>query len=439
MNTYYSAYPDELYQEAPEKPSRFKRFFFACAGAYMRILEVCPSEHTKYVGIGATIFLTACLAVLSGSFAIYTLVDNWVVACLFGLLWGAMIFNLDRYIVSSIRKEGKLLNELALAMPRLLLAVLISVVITKPLEVELFRNQINSGLLAVSNAEERKAEGDLNSRLGLDSIYQELDRIDSLRIEYKKVKEGRPTTFNFGEVSAEYNKAKTAYDSLYRIYTPRIQSYTAERGQLWEKYATKVFETNSAGDKVFVRWNFPYQDRSDQLGREIKRMQTEMEKQNAQVLQLDKEQRGVREAFAKGLDEEIQMLQTQRDELAKAKEEKEAQRREELPATIEKARRYSIGFPAKIKALEQMKQEDGSIWWMSNLIVMLFILLETSPIFVKLISKRGPYDYLLNRIEHHKRIESLRYISDMNYDLNAALRLQTRRSAGALGGPDEQE
>ena len=81
-----------------------------------------------------------------------------------------------------------------------------------------------------------------------------------------------------------------------------------------------------------------------------------------------------------------------------------------------------------------MKEEDSSIWWMSNLIVMLFILLETSPVFVKLITKRGPYDYLLSRIEHHKKVESLRYISDMNYDLNASMQLQSRKHKQRVNG-----
>ncbi|MEM6802779.1 MAG: DUF4407 domain-containing protein, partial [Bacteroidota bacterium] len=79
--------------------------------------------------------------------------------------------------------------------------------------------------------------------------------------------------------------------------------------------------------------------------------------------------------------------------------------------------------------LEKMKADDSSIWWMSNLIVLLFILLETSPVFVKLITRRGPYDYLLSRIEHHKKVEALRHISDMNYDLNASMQLQARNLA----------
>jgi len=295
------------YEEDDEKPGGFKRFFFACAGAYMKILNVCPSEHTKYVGIGATIFLTACLAIISGSFAIYTLVDNMLVAFLFGLLWGALIFNLDRYIVSSIRKEGRPWHELGMAFPRLILAVLISVVITKPIEVELFRNQINSELHAYTTQKQKEAEAHLDAKLGLDSIYSELHYVDSVRRDYKKVKDGKPTSYDFDEVSTEYGRAKSVYDSLLKAYTPRIQGNEARRNYLWGKHATPVYETPSSGEKKLIRWDFPkkWQERSNQLYRINKQLKTEMSARLEVVQSLEKERKGAREALAMGVDEEV--------------------------------------------------------------------------------------------------------------------------------------
>ncbi|MDX1906482.1 MAG: DUF4407 domain-containing protein [Bacteroidia bacterium] len=426
--------------ESYEKPGPFKRFFFACAGSYIKILENCPSEHAKYVGIGATIFLTACMAVISGSFAIYTLVDNVPGAIAAGLLWGAMIFNLDRYIVSSIRKEGRTWYEVALAMPRIILAILISVVITKPIEVELFRNQLNSALYAYTAQLEKEAIVQLEDKLGLDSIYQEINLVDSMRVEYKKLKDGRPTGISFGEVSNEYNAAKTTYDSLYRIYNPRILSNETERNNLWNKHATRVYETDASGNKRFIRWDFPeqYQERTNVLIRANRDMQQTLNKQQALVTQLEKERKLMRESFAKGLDEEIALLQVKREELEVAKSAREKERDAQRGDALKTANRYGKGFPARIQALELLKEQDGSIWWMSNLIMMLFIMLETSPVFVKLITKRGPYDYLLSRIEHYKKVESLRSISDLNYDLNSALRFRQRQNGTPVRKPEEE-
>ncbi|MCI4670804.1 MAG: DUF4407 domain-containing protein [Bacteroidia bacterium] len=427
-HTYTDGYTDP-YQNHYEPLSPVKRFFFACAGAYTRILEACPSEHTKYVGIGATIFLTACLAILSGSFAIFTLVQNVPISIMFGLLWGALIFNLDRYIVSSIRKDGRAWAEIGLAMPRLILAVLISVVITKPIEVELFRNQINSELLSYTNQIQKEKVAQLDNRLGLDSIRLELKRLDSIRFEFKKLKEGKPNSFDFGEISGEYTRAKSTYDSLSKNYNPRIKANENRRNYLWSKYAVRKYKENPDGSRTPAGWDFPrkYQDQTIKLYQINQRLKKELEEQLALVNELEQKRRNAREEYASGMAEEISLLNSKYDELLAMKKEREVVRREELPTVEKKAKGYGRGFAADIQVLEKMKEDDSSIWWMSNLIMLLFIMLETSPVFVKLISKRGPYDYLLTRIEHAKKVESLRYISDINYDLNTSMRLQSRR------------
>ncbi len=85
-----------------------KRFFLFSSGATRLILDMkgCEVEHSKYVGIGVTIFFTAVLAALSGGYAMFTVFRNGWLALAFGMLWGLIIFNLDRFIVSSIRKKS---------------------------------------------------------------------------------------------------------------------------------------------------------------------------------------------------------------------------------------------------------------------------------------------------------------------------------------------
>ena len=105
------------------------RFFWLCSGSSFNIIQRHPTEGSKYAGIGATIFFTGIFAALSASYAFYTVFDNYYIAVGSGLLWGAMIFNLDRYIVSSMRKRGSTGGELLMASPRIILAVLIALVI----------------------------------------------------------------------------------------------------------------------------------------------------------------------------------------------------------------------------------------------------------------------------------------------------------------------
>ena len=57
------------------------------------------------------------------------------------------------------------------------------------------------------------------------------------------------------------------------------------------------------------------------------------------------------------------------------------------------------------------------MWWTSILIMLLFVTIETAPIIVKLLSKKGPYDELLERIEYEHFLEQQKIISDKNEEI----------------------
>jgi len=129
-----------------------KQFFLICSGADTTILEGCSNgEQNKYVGVGATVFFTAIMAFIASSYALYTVFDNLFASVFFGFIWGLLIFNLDRFIVSTIKKRGSAIDQLIQASPRIILAVIIAVVISKPLELKIFEKEINQVLLEQKN------------------------------------------------------------------------------------------------------------------------------------------------------------------------------------------------------------------------------------------------------------------------------------------------
>jgi len=129
-----------------------KQLFIIYSGSDTDILEQCSKgEQNKYAGIGATVFFTAVMAFIAGSYALYTVFDNLYSAIFFGLIWGLLIFNLDRYIISTIKKTANITDELIQAAPRIVLAVIIAVVISKPLELKIFEKEINQVLLEQKN------------------------------------------------------------------------------------------------------------------------------------------------------------------------------------------------------------------------------------------------------------------------------------------------
>src|ERR1700724_624008 len=88
-----------------KKPTE-SHFLWWCAGAYQDLLKDCPSEQTKYAGLGGVILATFVLAALSAGYAIYSVFDNLLWACGFALIWGLIIFNFDRFLVATMRKYG---------------------------------------------------------------------------------------------------------------------------------------------------------------------------------------------------------------------------------------------------------------------------------------------------------------------------------------------
>ena len=129
-----------------------KRFFWMCSGADTDILEnSSKSEQHKFAGIGGTVFFTAVMAAIASSYALFTVFDNPYIAVFFGMVWGLLIFNLDRFIVSTIKKSDNKWKEIWLATPRLILAIIIAVVIAKPLELKIFEKEIDQVLLEEKN------------------------------------------------------------------------------------------------------------------------------------------------------------------------------------------------------------------------------------------------------------------------------------------------
>jgi len=119
-------------------------FLWWCSGAHQKLLKQFPSERSKYSGLGAVLLATFVLATISAGYAVYTVFGNWLWTIAFAIIWGLIIFNFDRFLVSTMRKYGvSRRKQIMMAFPRLALALLIGVVIARPLEMKIFEKEIN--------------------------------------------------------------------------------------------------------------------------------------------------------------------------------------------------------------------------------------------------------------------------------------------------------
>lgn len=160
------------------------RFFWFCSGANFSLLKRTPTESNKYIGIGGTVLFTGILAAIAAGYALFTVFESVWLALLFALLWGIMIFNLDRFIVTSMRKRENTWAEWRIAVPRLVLSILFALVISKPLELKIFEREINRKL------DEKKMGLIGSSKLLLAEGFPEIQALevqkDSLKAELAK-------------------------------------------------------------------------------------------------------------------------------------------------------------------------------------------------------------------------------------------------------------
>ena len=240
-----------------------KQFFILCSGADKDLLEGCSEgEQTKYVGIGATIFFTAVMAFLASSYALFTVFDSIYPAIAFGIVWSLLIFNLDRFIVSTIRKRDKIGSEFLQATPRIILAVIIAIVISKPLEIKIFEKEINTVLLKEKNAMalNNKKEVANYFKSDLDKNKTEIDKLKSeitnkekevntLYETYITEAEGTAGTKKLGkgpvfkEKIAKHDLAKQELDTLQKTNLAKIAEMEKNTKTLQTDLDKKVSET----------------------------------------------------------------------------------------------------------------------------------------------------------------------------------------------------
>ena len=233
--------------------NRIKNFFWWCSGANQQLLLDSKTESSKYVGIGATVFFTGIFAALAGAYALFMVFDNTILAVVFGAVWGLMIFNLDRYIVSSMRKEGRFFSELKMAFPRLILAVLISLVIAKPLELKIFEKEINGELTIMKQEVLVEQANGVKMRFE-DQRTQVENRISRLKkeIEIKSLTRDKLRKIAQEEADGTGGSLKVNAGPIYQIKKADADRVDEELATLIARNSTLIMEQEAALDKIMT-------------------------------------------------------------------------------------------------------------------------------------------------------------------------------------------
>lgn len=299
-----------------------KKFFIICSGSDTDILDNCSiGEQNKFAGIGATVFFTAVMAFIACSYALFTVFDNLFTAIGFGFVWALLIFNLDRFIVSTIKKRDNIIDEILQASPRLILAVIIAIVISKPLELKIFEKEINQVLLEQKN--------DL-------------------------------TLANKTQIAQQFTPSVEALEGDIEALQSQIDTKETEVNALYDTYISEAEGT--AGTNLLGKGPVYKEKR---------------EKHDAALA-------------------ELAQLKTENKAKIALTENQIAQLKKDYDTQVTTSQPIIDGFDglmARVNAL-------GELPWLPSLfILLLFLAIETSPIFAKLLSPKGEYDYKLEDAE----------------------------------------
>lgn len=178
------------------------------------------SDHVKYATLGGIVCATGFMAALAGGYAFYIIfkekaaaitestsqvveqstdIKTALLSILFGIIWGLIIFNIDRFIVASTGKgdgtEAITWGEFRGAIPRIIMGIIIAITISKPVELRMFETEIDVKLHEKQqieyNNQIKKVE--MNFRPEVERIE---DEIEALRSEISLQKENleRKTT-----------------------------------------------------------------------------------------------------------------------------------------------------------------------------------------------------------------------------------------------------
>lgn len=262
----------------------------------------------------------------------------------FGIFWGLMIFNLDRYIVQSIRKEDEWHEQLINALPRICLAILLSLVITKPLELKIFEREIKSQL----DKENEQIQKDEESSQEKATITNDIKNLE--------------------------NKNKTLKDE--------IQSKEVLRDKANLTAQQELDGLVGSGKKGA---GTSYRRKSEDARRIETELNTLKQKNNDLISKNNK------------------II----DDLNKQKTDR--------ITTVVNSQKNADGILGSLMALGKLTHDNTTAYWIDLGIIALFISLETAPVFVKLFSKRGTYDAILERLEEEvfiKEGENISYLKD---------------------------
>ena len=387
------------YQKKTYTPfmEKVMKFLWKCAGADPQILQYSPySDHIKNAGIGGVVLATTVMATMAMGFAMHTIfaspvsgtIDEltgteelrgrWEITIPIALIWGLIIFNLDRFIVSTVKGDGteKITKEEFWAMlPRLVMAIIIGLTISAPLETYIFRREIVrewkhvSDKMAISRQYEIEQEFEIQIKQVSDKIIKN---------------------------DTSYNQSKRRYDELTNQVN-EIQRTECNLGENCPKHG-EIYKSKKAAELLMNSSKVS----SDSLRKIIGKIETKKDSV------ITSEQMAIK-ANSPGFLDQLMML------------EGLSSHGKDVPKFDPKNKQIIMKVDSEGKSVPDTEEIYGSAFWPIWLVRLLFMIIEIAPVIFKFMIWKSSYDYMQDNVAQileAKQGISLEVITDENNNLH---------------------
>jgi len=352
-------------------------------GADGSVLDEVPTETPRFVQMFFVIAGTALISAISMYFALTTGVRIVAWGALpLAVVWALIIFNLDRFLTSTMRSTHSVGRLIGLAIPRVIMAAVIGIVVAEPLVLQIFHNDIAREVNATNITQAQSDQDAVTAGPEKQALDAASERVAALESQAASgVVAGADTT------SASTASAQQTVDDLTTKLAAQQQVIDQARAiyqcELTGQGAGEVpgcsgvageGASSDAAEAQLAAAQSAYDDLASQL--------TAAQSDLAAAQAAGTADAGASEATNK---------QQAKEELPAARDQYQAALAayDARAAEIAGGNSGAVGLLSQISGLERLSAREPILSWAHWLIAGLFFMIELLPVLVKVLTSYG--------------------------------------------------
>jgi Domain of unknown function (DUF4407) len=364
------------------KFQQLRRFVLALSGTHEDVLELVPSERARFESLGWAILITSCMAVVSMWFALSSALGvNGILAVPVALGWGLVIMGIDRWLITSMPVDGG--RKFAMAVPRLLLALLLGTLISTPLVLRVFQSEISAQMAVMQ-------QKNYDSFLAQQSSSQVNKQVTAYQKELQQLN----TVINSRGAQTGDSAADpqlVAYKQQLTQLQSQLTHWTSLKNTYYTNYTCQLYggaNCPKKGDGPAAKASLAsYQQASGQVSSyqaQVGQVQGEIRQRDAVL----------KSSSAASQQQRYQEALSQRP-VVTGEYNTALQRKNQLQASYYAQEQASHCILMRLEALSQLSTGNSTVADARVLLFLLFLVIECLPVTVKLLQRPGQYEAAL--------------------------------------------